>query len=362
MQSHLSARSNSRTVKKSTYGRRGKKRDTPKRTLSEPANAFLNHQFLPLVPEQQALTNWTHREKTFFESLRYFAGHYHFIPPKPRQQVFPLNVALAFEQAQAALKKANPWMSLFIAEMDDGSCRLITTDNLVISSEVFYIPLRPLYLLHKKNAEQPLANLLLSMMAYFKDILCIPDFESDYMLGTFENLPEWGDYDPASGQGTVEELEEEIRETKDIGGTFLREISGGGHLKKWEERLTAFRPKTARDRTILQTVQSAYQLYREYPQRKWYQNFYPEFSFNEIEDTPIYPEEYISFTWQESGWLASALERYYFSTQQETLNIAEPLYLTVWDRPEALPIDNLDFDTRLFALLENVITILTNEL
>ncbi len=111
---------------------------------------------------------------------------------------------------------------------------------------------------------------------------------------------------------------------------------------------------------VLQVASKAFSLYRDYPQRTVFDNI-KDGLIEPQEEERIKPEQYISFTWSTEGWLYDQICEYVNAEVQEYGAIDEPTAIQYFDKPQQQSFHDLDFETRMFDVLNELSTIL-NEL
>lgn len=198
-------------------------------------------------------------------------------------------------------------------------------------------------------------NLLLSVFSYLFNIVQLPSFKYGSEVCYQYDMIKEMEFD----QGDYLEEAEKIKLVNDFnmleyfGARLHREICHKYHLKNFIDRLKNFKITDCIDEEIFNTAKKAWDLYRTYPNRNLYDNILPNVLFDEEEDRTR-PDQYISFIWSESGWLYEQLIEGINCLIQENSMIEEPLHINLFNTPDGSPLDNLDFEKRLFELLANL--------
>ncbi len=73
-----------------------------------------------------------------------------------------------------------------------------------------------------------------------------------------------------------------------------KQINHPYHLDKWPQRIESFKPGSDFDKEILQVAKNAYQLYCDFPHRKFYDNIFPDLMIDG-EDCITTADQYLSF-------------------------------------------------------------------
>jgi hypothetical protein len=99
------------------------------------------------------------------------------------------------------------------------------------------------------------------------------------------------------------------------------------------------------------------QLYLDYPQQSVYDNIHPDL-FNPDEEERIRAWQYISFYWSGEDTLYEMLFEMVNNEFQEYGVTDEPMVIQLHDSPQTLPLNDLNFEKRLFELMDKLCEIL----
>src|SRR5690606_5866174 len=130
----------------------------------------------------------------------------------------------------------------------------------------------------------------------------------------------------------------------------------------FEQRLSRFKSRNTFDNECWQIASNAFALYTEYPTASIFRNApIPEQDpYNDdYENEAIGMEKYISFTADTKGWLYENLTDSINNEFNECGTMEEPTIHKTFDGSE-ITATNLDFENRLFALLDELCSLLYN--
>jgi hypothetical protein len=337
--------------------KRSTERQAENRADSHATNGFLKCTFLPKLKTAQSVQACRETAKTerdFYKSLSSLAEHYRIEPMQTKAYGFPYNIVLATWDLETKLKRSVVnWDSLRLAE-DSRKTFLISEQRYDTGTTLFYIPVVPLFsMLHDKKRKRT-AQLLLSVCSYLYHIADIPYYrqESTYLYWQYEMFTEWVEYDDHTDE--TEFYKGELRKAETIGDRIEQKLYNRINLQLFEQRLNGFKIRDDFDMACHKMACNAFALYNEYPTASVFRNA-PE----QDPDTDDYDheiigmEKYISFVSDTKGWLYESLVDCINSEFNEYGAIEEPTIFKRFDGNE-ITANNLDFENRLFALLEDL--------
>jgi len=343
-------------------GRRCRAQDqTPERTGGAGGHGFLNRRFAPLMEDETGLLKRRREmERDFNRSLQYLCSLYRVPVPSLQNQPFPLNIATAYEEIKAQLSTLAPGLELVVIEKEGSSATLATVQTYSTGTTLYYIPVRPLVDLLADPARQSEAELLLYVYAYLYHVADIPWFlhTGSFLDYTYEMLESWYTDDPEPGEevATLERLA--IFERMRSGGDALQKrLQPLRKLRGWRKCLRAFTPSSSAGQSLQKVAQSAWELYKAYPGRGIWESIQPELIDAEY-DERIRPDHYLSFFWDSEDDLYDTLMDTINTSLQECIEADEPVSLQVFDQPQTAAIHSLDFEQKLFALIDDLCTAL----
>jgi len=344
--------------------RRGAERQTKVSACGDATNGFLKVSFLPRLQENktvQACQNISKMENDFYSSLDSLAEHYHIVPMATRHFEYPYNMALAVSDLEEKLKKSVWNFSELRLLQDSHRTYLLSEEKYTTGTTLYYIPIEPIYQMLKDPKYKKNAQLLLSVCSYLYHIADVPYFrqQGSYLYWLYEMHREWTEQDEDR-----EENERYVREfdkAELIGDCLEKKIFNHVNLAVFEERLKAFKSRDDFDKPCLDTAKKAFALFTDYPNESIFRNA-PMNNRDEDEETEnesIGMEKYISFISDTKGWLYESIEESINNEFNEYGTMDEPTIIKCFDGRERTE-NSLDFESRLFALLEDMCALLYN--
>jgi hypothetical protein len=348
-----------------TQGRqRGAERQTEVSACGNATDGFLRVSFLPRLQENktvQACQDVSKMESDFYASLASLAGHYHIVPIQTRHFEYPYNMALAVWDLEEKLKKSVGNFSELRVLQDSHRTCLLSEEKYSTGTTLYYIPIEPIYQMLKDHERRKNAHLLLSVCSFLYHIADVPYYrqQGSYLYWLYEMHRDW-----TEEEQDREENERYIREfdkAELIGDCLEKKIFNHINLAVFEERLKAFKSRDDFDKQCLDTAKKAFALFTDYPNESIFRNAPTpnEEEDEETENESIGMEKYISFISDTKGWLYESIEESINNEFNEYGAMDEPTILKCFDGEE-LTQNSLDFESRLFNLLEDMCALLYN--
>lgn len=334
------------------------------RSCKPTSDGFLKSTFLPKLREndsqKQKQENATKTERDFYQSLSQLAEHYH-IQPKPTQDYgFPYNIELAIDDVKNQLKnKIKDWEEIRLMQ-DKGKTYLTSEERYNIGSTLYYIPIIPLYRLSKYPKRKQAVQLLQSVCCYLYHIAGIPYYrqQESYLFWMYEMVSDWITSDDENDD-TPNYLSE-IKQAEQTGGFMEKKIYSHHNLVKFKNRLENFKGNDGFDNDCFLLASKTFELLELYPNESIFRNSKPNVEIEEYDgDTLVTMEKYISFCAEAKGMLFQTLFKTVNTEFQECTGMEEPTILKKFDGSDVSN-NNLDFENRLFPLIEELIYILNN--
>ncbi len=301
-------------------------------------------------------------ERSFFASLHHLAELYGFTPRDVTGITYPLNITLAYEHAKEVLSRQTGNLSLRIYAITGNEVALVTTVPYDTNWTLYYIPVKPIYLLEQQGLSKQV-GLLLSICAYLLQVVMVPTFTGgmDYVCGAYASIRQWMD-DTETGDGEQNYPEElaEMDQLEKIGEQMMAQMREVAHLQAFERRVKTFRPQSNGDRQLRKIAQAALSLYADYPTQSIF-GLIPDRDEELAEDDNYYVttlDQYLSFYWSSRGALAEQLESYVNCDLENNSAIDEPVNYQVFNSPQAAVFHDQDFCVRLFSLIADLSTFL----
>ncbi|UKB78568.1 hypothetical protein [Chryseobacterium sp. MEBOG07] len=346
--------------------RRNQKRPKEVSSSKHAPNGFLKTTFLPkLKIEQSVQTDKESRktERDFYKSLSRLAEHYQIQPVPIQDFEYPYNIALSISDIQQKLKnKVALWDSIQLVQ-EGTKTFLVSEERYNTCSNLYYIPVIPLFLMLKEKHKKQSAHLLLSVCSYLYHHADIPYYrqEDSYLNWQYEILADWIEQDEENAE-TIDTIEtnNEIRQAQWIGDHMEQKLFNLKNLEVFKERLHQFQSKDDFERECFKVATKAHELYELYPEERFFRNAKAtEWEHEDHENDNILTiEKYISFYAHHKGWLSSSLFEMVNNEFGEYGDIEEPVIKKCFDgRP--LISNSLDFEERLFTVLDDLIYLLS---
>jgi hypothetical protein len=325
------------------------------------ADSFLRHSFLPLFEMGKKIPSQYEVEMDFFSSLAILSRLYGFEVLDITGKSYPYNILLAYSDAQKQLHGLGKDIELSIMQEQDGSVKLATKHIYNTGNTLYYIPVLPLYQLLQDNKQKKTAELLLSVFAYLYHIAGIPYYRENnsYLFYNYECMEEWliyelEDEESESGNSMISEL----NTASYYGDVMHRKMYNPYHLSVFEKRIGSYKFNNSFEKDCLSVAKQALALKLEYPADTIFKNT----SNREFESDEgiIRAEQYISFIAHTDGALYENIARVINDEFNECCEIEEPTILQIYDAQNELTRKALDFEYRLFPLLNDLCTLLNN--
>lgn len=343
--------------------RRGAERHTKVSACGDATDGFLKVSFLPRLQENktvQACQDISKMESDFYASLDSLAEHYHIVPMLTHHFEYPYNMALALWDLEEKLKKSVGNFSELRLLQDSHKTYLLSEEKYSTGTTLYYIPVEPIYQMLKDPKYKKNAQLLLSVCSYLYHSADVPYYrqQGSYLYWLYEMHRDWTEQDEDR-----EENERYVREfdkAELIGDCMGQKIFSPMNLTFFEKRLNTFESRNVFDRECLDTAKKAFALYSDYPNESIFRNApIPDGDEEETESEGIGMEKYISFISDTKGWLYESIEESINNEFNEYGAMDEPTILKCFDGNK-LSENSLDFESRLFALLDDMCALLYN--
>lgn len=343
--------------------KRNTERQIESRADSHATDGFLKCSFLPKLQETQTIEACRKPEKTegdFYQSLSRLAEHYSIEPMHSRQYGYPYNIALALEDIQEQLKnKVRDWEEIYLLQ-DSSKTYLTSEERYNTGSTLYYIPVNPLYRLSQNRNRKQAVGLLQSVCSYLYHIADIAYYrqESSYLFWMYEMVTEWVTCDDENEDTPA--YVAEIAQAQWIGDVMERKIYSTQNLSRFKERLEGFKSKDSFDHDCYLLASEAFALYEQFPNQAIYRNARLNGEAEEEDEENIVSmEKYVSFCADAKGLLFQTLFDSVNTELQEYTQMEEPVILKRFDGSDITG-TTLDFENRLFSLIEELIYILNN--
>ena len=329
------------------------------RTNSNATNGILKCTFLPKLKTAPSVQACQKTERDFYKSLSQLAEHYSIEPMQTHSFKFPYNVVLAMWDMEAKAKRTNINWDGFKLIQDSTKTYFTSEERYNTGTTLYYIPIVPLFKMLKDPKRKKTAQLLISVCSYLYHIAQIPYYrqEESYLYWLYEMMNDWVEQDEETEE--TESYKSELRNAEYIGDRIEQKLFNRTNLKVFEQRLNRFKSVDMFDKECWQVACNAFALCTEYPNTTIFSNAtLPEKDpYDNDENEIIGMEKYISFIADTKGWLYESLSDTINNEFNEYGAMAEPTISKRFDGSE-IPTANLDFENRLFGLLNDLSGIL----
>ena len=335
------------------------------------SDGFLKCTFLPklkeniaqkLASDEQNLTQIqrknTKTERDFYQSLSRLTEHYGLNPISTKYFGYPYNIALALDDIQKQLKnKVRDWEEIRLIE-EKGKTYFTSEERYNTGAILYYIPIVPLYRLSKNPKRKQAVQLLQSVCSYLYHIAGVPYYrkQDSYLFWMYEMVTEWITSDDENEETPI--YLSEIKQAEHIGDFMEQKIYNHHNLTRFKDHLKNFKAKDRFDNDCFILARKIFSLYQQYPNATIYQNLQSNTETEEYEsDTIVSMDKYISFCAEAKGLMFQTLFEAVNSDLQEYATMQEPMVIKKFDGSN-ITNNNLDFENRLFPLIEELIYIL----
>ena len=329
--------------------KRSTERQTAIRTDNHVANGFLNCTFLPKLKATKTVQACkTNTERDFYTSLSQLAEHYQITPLQTESFGFPYNIVLSMWDLETQLSRTHiNWDSLNLVQ-NSQKTYLESKEKFDTGTNLYYIPIVPLFLMLKDPKRKKTAQLLISVCSYLYHIADVPYYrqEDSYLYWLYDMMLDWVEQDDE--QEEMEQYKREIRQAEWIGNRMEQKLFNRINLKTFKQRLKQFKPLDAFDAECWDLACNSFALYSEYPTTGVFKNAPIPEQDDDYETIGV--EKYISFIANTKGWLYENIEDSINNEFNEYGAMQEPTINKPFDGSKITE-NNLDFEKRLFDIL-----------
>ena len=332
-------------------------------TNSNATNGFLKCTFLPKLKTVKPVQACKKTERDFYQSLSNLAEHYSIEPMQTLQDyAYPYNMVLAMWDMDTQMKRSKINWDSFKLVQDSKKTFFTSEERCDTGTTLFYIPIVPLFKMLKDPKRKRNAQLLLSVCSYLYHIADIPYYrqEDSYLYWMYEMHKDWAEQDDETED--TENYKSELRKAETVGDRIEQKLYNRINLTVFEQRLSRFKSRDTFDKECWNVACNAFALYTEYPTSSIFRNapMHEEDPYNEdYENETIGMEKYISFIADTKGWLYESLSDSINNEFNEYGSMDQPTICKSFDKSKVTQA-NLDFENRLFALLDKLCTLLCN--
>ena len=326
------------------------------RTNSNATNGILKCTFLPKLKTAQSVQACQKTERDFYKSLSKLAEHYSIEPMQTKNFEFPYNITLAMWDMETKVKRTNINWNSFKLVQDSKKTYFTSEERYNTGTTLYYIPIIPLFKMLKDPKRKKTAKLLISVCSYLYHIADVPYYrqKDSYLYWQYEMHKDWVEQDEETDE--TEAYKRELRNAEYIGDKIEQKLFNRSNLRVFEQRLNRFISVDMFDTECHEVSCNAFALFTEYPNASIFRNapISEEDPYNDdYENEAIGMEKYISFISDTRGWLYESLSDTINNEFNEYGAMEEPTISKQFDGSE-IPTANLDFENRLFDLLNDL--------
>lgn len=326
------------------------------------ANGFLKLRFLPHHCPEAKYEVTEQEESEFYYAFSQMCHFYGITPIETRHLGYPYSREVALWDALRLLRKRQG-MGTGITIIKQDRVQIEVTENYRTGNTLYYIPVVPLYYMTKSRRTRKAAELLLSVCSYLWHVAGVPYYrdEGNYLNYQYDMIGEWVETDPEEWGDDYWHNRSQIHTATYIGDVMQRRIWNSCHLNSFAKRVQDFKPWDSVGCDCLTLAEKALGLCRDYPKENIYRNA----------DTKVLPldaevydetdcitmDKYIGFCAETQGWLYNTLSECVNAEFNECSELQEPVLCQTFGSGDP-PQETLDFECRLFEVIEDLCTIL----
>jgi hypothetical protein len=313
---------------------------------------------MPLCEPAKHLPEQEETENGFFQSSAHLGKLHNLTIADVSGYGYPYNILLAHREIKTKLNRQPYDTELLIAQtIKDKQVCLVTEQVFEVGNQLFYIPVVPLFTFLRKKENKRSGELLLAVMSYLYRVAGVPYYrdEGEFMHGEYEMSKEFFLECHEENPDDYEEDISDILKNDICGDIMQRKLFNPYHLKHLAENIERFIPVNPLQEECLLVAQDALQLFRDFPKCSVFQNITPPDEDDDYEVAT--PETYVAFVGNCKGWVFESIERSVNEYLGNYSQMALPTRTQVFDG-EDNELKNLEFEYRLFELIENLCNIL----
>ena len=275
---------------------------------------------------------------------------------------YPYSKAVALWEAKGLLQARQEQIEIIESTSATGSIELQSKETYNTGNTLYYIPVVPLFRLLQECRTKRAAQLLLCTCAYLYHVAGIPYYtdDSSYLCWQYDMIREWVENDPTDWEEeSYNSNRSQLNTAEHIGTVMQRRLWNPCHLNRFAELVGQFDPLDRFGCDCLSVAEKALGLWRDHPQGHVYRHADTEVLHADDDDDDGYDEDcitmdkYIGFCAETQGWLYHTLSECVNNEFNECRDIQEPVLTRTFDG-RAQETDSLDFECRLFSLMDDL--------
>ena len=298
-------------------------------------------------------------EDDFYSSFTLLCSHYGITPMETRSLGYPYSKAVALWDARKLLRARQEDVQITECSNVAGSLVLHAKETYNTGNTLYYIPVVPLHGLLQDRRTKRAAQLLLCTCAYLYHVAGIPYYtdSSSYLCWQYDMVREWVENDPTDWEAESYNSNcSQLNTAEHIGKVMQRRMWNPCHLNRFAECVAEFEPLDRFGCECLAIAGKALGLWRDHPQGHVYRHADTGVLQGDDEDYNedcIMMDKYIGFCADTEGWLYHTLSECVNNEFNECHDLQEPVLTRIFDG-RAQDADSLDFECRLFSLMDDL--------
>lgn len=343
---------------------RRKTGDKPTATVCAPqptADGFLTHCFAPIYPNVEELSDQQNVETDFFKSVSYLSDLYSLSLDALQLEWahdYPFNIQYSYQLVADKLKAIQKDVEVLIVSDETRRAVLATVQQFDTDYYSYFVPVKPLWLLHKAGKRKPLTQLLESIYAYLFHVSGLPFlsdvhsyvyYQCDMMM---ESRSEWTGREERKEYTAFKKILKQGRRGSQI---IRNRINQTTHLKNFDRRFSAFQPEST-DETEFKTIARTFlDLYTRFPTRSIWDSYHIGL-INPDEEYRIHPDQFISFIWDFDDGIYDDLVQSLDADFNGGGYVELPQTVQMFDQPQPVQTLNLEFEETFFTTVGSLIS------
>ena len=336
---------------------RRSERQTPKRSCVFDPNGFLKMKFDPiyLVPQQSIYKI----ETEFFNSFENVCSGLGLnVLPKPAAS-FPHNISISYQQL--SIEVARQRKSCIITQDDQQETCIAVFNEYVTPYFLNYIPFRPICNIIIADCYKDLKPLVLEISRY----LCFNAQFKEFSHGSYA----WEIYDRLRESEWEYQDEEETSNTdlidaidimQRISDKYFPEIDKPTSLNRLKCAIKKLKRTPGNYEKWITIGEGFLNLITQYPDYSLRTHIPYEYFKGVNQDELVWLEQWACFYWSGNDILDTPFEEWVQTQLQEKCVKEAPLNISVFNTSSAGQIESLDYEIRLFDLLDQFVCLLND--
>jgi hypothetical protein len=323
---------------------------------------FLRHQFLPKYKASSELPKRGIIETTYFKSVKRLTAYYDIGVIDVTSYPYPYNVLLSNWDISRKLHAKGRYRQLQLMQTDEQKIQLSVKETINTGSDLYYIPLAPLFKsLQDENNQW--ANLLLGVCVYLyrKAGVCHYRDSESYICYLYDIMDNWIEDDRESmDDADYETQRANLDEMFAIGDKMGTLMGNEAHLLQLQTIIKTFQPQNRFETACLKLAKDSLAIWMEFP----YPNLYQHIEAEEDEDEyysndKIQVTDYISFIGETSGPVYDAMINMTNDDFNERWGVQDFEATVVFDKAKCRYRDELAYEEKVITIINELCNLLT---